>query len=210
MKRSLLISLISSAVILTSCSAALPVTDSCEEQTSAVVKEMSEETTEESFKTANASDTVTGYNEILGHEKWHMKCVGAQGSQGDWSNWIFVDDDTDEILGEWFGFDELTDYIHIADIDGDGTNELICNCRYGCDCAQRVMVYRNNNGTIEVGTASEQSLEAALGLSIECVLDYQLEYDEKSGQLELEYNRDGSVHQVDFNCFSYEPYVYEE
>jgi len=210
MKKTLFISLISSAVILTSCSVATPVTDSSVEQTSATVLGTNVESSDESSETTDASGTVAGNQEILGHENWHMNCVANQGSASSWTDWVFVDDDTNEVLGEWFGFDEVTENIHIADIDGDGTNELICNCQYGGDCARRVMVYRNNNGTIEVGTATEESLAYNLDLDIECTLDYQLEYDERTGQLELEYNRDGSVHTLNFDCFSYEPYVYEE
>lgn len=41
---------------------------------------------------------------------------------------------------------------HVADLDGDGVTELICNCVYGADGAQRVYLYTNRDGQILQGT----------------------------------------------------------
>ena len=40
---------------------------------------------------------------------------------------------------------------HVVDLDGDGVTELVCNCQYGADGAQRVFVYRLKNGAVEQG-----------------------------------------------------------
>lgn len=40
---------------------------------------------------------------------------------------------------------------HVVDLDGDGVTELVCNCQYGADGAQRVFVYRLKNGAVEKG-----------------------------------------------------------
>ena len=54
-------------------------------------------------------------------------------------------------IGESFGY-TIDD--HVVDLDGDGVTELICNCQYGADGAERVFVYRldTREGYIEQGT----------------------------------------------------------
>ena len=51
-------------------------------------------------------------------------------------------------IGESFGY-AIDD--HIVDLDGDGVTELVCNCQYGADGAQRVFVYRLKDGAVEQG-----------------------------------------------------------
>ena len=51
-------------------------------------------------------------------------------------------------IGESFGY-TIND--HMVDLDGDGVTELVCNCQYGADGAQRVFVYRLKNGAVEQG-----------------------------------------------------------
>lgn len=51
-------------------------------------------------------------------------------------------------IGESFGY-TIDD--HVVDLDGDGVTELVCNCQYGADGAQRVFVYRLKDGVVEQG-----------------------------------------------------------
>lgn len=51
-------------------------------------------------------------------------------------------------IAESFGF-TIDD--HIADLDGDGVTELVCNCQYGADGHESVYVYRRNGNLIERG-----------------------------------------------------------
>lgn len=51
-------------------------------------------------------------------------------------------------IGGSFGYN-IDD--HVVDLDGDGVTELVCNCQYGADGAQRVFVYRLKNGAVEQG-----------------------------------------------------------
>ncbi|MBQ1804671.1 MAG: hypothetical protein II010_02085, partial [Oscillospiraceae bacterium] len=52
-------------------------------------------------------------------------------------------------IAESFGF-TIDD--HVVDLDGDGVTELVCNCVYGGDGAQRVLVYRRSGSTIQRGS----------------------------------------------------------
>ena len=52
---------------------------------------------------------------------------------------------------------------YVADPDGDGENELICNCTYGADGTQRVFIFRNNAGIIEVGSFDETRMAREIG-----------------------------------------------
>ena len=56
--------------------------------------------------------------------------------------------DTSFRIAESFGF-TIDD--HIADLDGDGVTELVCNCQYGADGHESVYVYRRNGNLIERG-----------------------------------------------------------
>ena len=61
---------------------------------------------------------------------------------------VIPDSDTSFRIAESFGF-TIDD--HIADLDGDGVTELVCNCQYGADGHESVYVYRRNGNLIERG-----------------------------------------------------------
>lgn len=52
----------------------------------------------------------------------------------------------------------------LTDIDGDGVSELVCNEQYATG-AERVAIYRNNNGTVECGLIREDYIREKFGLS---------------------------------------------
>lgn len=53
--------------------------------------------------------------------------------------------------GEGFGFESAADGDYRDDLDGDGTEELICNCTYMADGVERVYVFRFRDGRVEEG-----------------------------------------------------------
>ncbi len=53
--------------------------------------------------------------------------------------------------GEGFGFESAADSDYRDDLDGDGVEELICNCTYMADGVERVSVFRFRDGKVEKG-----------------------------------------------------------
>lgn len=52
----------------------------------------------------------------------------------------------------------------LTDIDGDGVFELVCNQQYATG-AERVAIFRNNNGTVEYGLIREEYIREKFGIS---------------------------------------------
>ena len=70
--------------------------------------------------------------------------------------------------GEGFGFESAADGDYWDDLDGDGIEELICNCTYMADGVERVYVFRFRDGRVEEGEldkyediVSEEELDGA-------------------------------------------------
>lgn len=70
--------------------------------------------------------------------------------------------------GEGFGFESAADGDYRDDLDGDGIEELICNCTYMADGVERVYVFRFRDGRVEEGEldkyediVSEEELDGA-------------------------------------------------
>lgn len=70
--------------------------------------------------------------------------------------------------GRGFGFESAADGDYRDDLDGDGIEELICNCTYMADGVERVYVFRFRDGRVEEGEldkyediVSEEELDGA-------------------------------------------------
>lgn len=63
------------------------------------------------------------------------------------------EDEAETCIAQVFGYAVPGPEVYSRDLDGDGINELICNCMFGTG-AERVYVFRNNNGVIEKGYLS--------------------------------------------------------
>ena len=78
---------------------------------------------------------------------------------------LFVTCEDDRVVAECgrniapYGEPEAFSFV---DMDGDGISELICNYQYGTG-AERVIIYRNNNGTIECSGINEVYICKQLG-----------------------------------------------
>lgn len=86
---------------------------------------------------------------ILGFSNYY---VVAEEPFKDFVNWkYFVEVDGVEIcLAEVFGYTNPKTEVYQKDLDGDGASELICSSMYGTG-VQRIYIFRNHNGVIEVG-----------------------------------------------------------
>lgn len=86
--------------------------------------------------------------DVLGFDVCHVRMEEISPYQYEWHYFVEVDDE-EVCVAEQFGYDAPEAWSQ--DLDGDGMPELICNCTYG-DGTQKVIVYCNNNGTIEEGS----------------------------------------------------------
>lgn len=100
---------------------------------------------------------------------------------------LFVKSDDGRIIadfGRWLNISDDEGYFFI-DINGDGISELICNSQ-SADGAERVIVFQNNNGTIQCGLISEELILEKFNANW---IDYpgalQERYDDSSGAISL-------------------------
>lgn len=103
-------------------------------------------------------------------------------------------------LGESFGV-QIDDYTY--DLDGDGIEELICNCVFGGDGAFRVMIYRLRDGIIEVGRIPENDLELPgfQNWGANAIKEY---FDVNVGCVVLEYSSENGTRSVTCNYSDFE------
>lgn len=118
-----------------------------------------------------------------------------------------------QIIAESFGYEVAGAQPegYSVDLDEDGVPELICNCVYG-DGAERVLVYRNNNGVIEVGGLAERRLETDFNIDLMGGVGGIIErYDPVENVIHvINYATDGSVRTADVKGMEYlefRPYV---
>ena len=115
-------------------------------------------------------------------------------------------------IAESFGFD-LDEYA--VDLNGDGVIELVCNCVYGADGAQRAYVYRRNGDVIERGSIDygKVNLTAWDNWSVNSTAE---RYDPASGKIVVEYaslassSGDGSTPGTFIREVGYEDLAWEE
>ena len=129
-----------------------------------------------------------GYMDVIGH-----------------CNWTIYNGDGEEIACQ-FGFDcEDAPDCYVADLDGDGEDELICNCTYGADGTQRVFIFRNNDGVIEVGTFDETRIASEIGEEISAIA-YNVFYDEAQNSIVFVYIT-GNEYIIPLNDFTFSKYI---
>ena len=101
---------------------------------------------------------------------------------------LFVTCEDDRVFAECgrniapYGEPEAYSFV---DMDGDGISELICNYQYGTG-AERVIIYRNNNGTIECSGINEVYICKQLGLDmLGSATSYREIYDYQSQMIKI-------------------------
>ncbi len=71
-----------------------------------------------------------------------------------WKFYTEIDGEERQIAEAFGRFDDSMPAAYSVDLDGDGTDELVCNCVAGDGC-RSVWVYRNSGGTVERGCIRE-------------------------------------------------------
>lgn len=128
-------------------------------------------------------------------------CTGEFGDY-DYGTWSFYNEN-DELIAMQFAFGAADGpCYYLRDLDGDGSEEMICECIYNADGAQRVFIYRNNNGVVEVGVFDEDRMSEELGEDL-CVRSYDMYYDRAKNQIIYFDNFGEQEYEVDYSYFLY-------
>ena len=139
------VAILAMCLAMTSCSQAVT-----EEVVPASLPEESvTETTVEPFEPILITEDYDG--PILGFENWHIEYEDLSWGSIAAINAYLIDDDTGKKFAAYGGLqDELCAYL--ADLNGDGEPELVCNGAWGTetDFRNHTCIYRLNDGIIEI------------------------------------------------------------
>lgn len=141
-------------------------------------------------------DSLLGYDNVyyMGEE------IGPDAAQI-----FFYTEDNIEIAAQ-FGFNLHDPWIYSRDLDGDDVDELICPCQYTGDGVPCVLIYRNNNGVIEVGYPDPRRFEDLAGEEL-YALNCCSRYDFDTDRIVLYHRREELAELTidDYNFYEYEP-----
>lgn len=100
------------------------------------------------------------FDEVLGYRDYYVTV--EQNMPGFIIQKYFTEEDgVEKCIAQVYGYVVPGPEVYSRDLDDDGISELICNCMYGTG-AERVYVYRNNDGVIERGYLSYDPWDSAL------------------------------------------------
>lgn len=122
--------------------------------------------------------------------------------------WLFYNGNDVEIARQ-FDFNLVDSPVYyLKDLDGDGIDELICNCTYSADLCRRVYIYRNNNGIIEIGSFDEERMASSLGYNYGLGGErYHNEYyDAASDTLIFYYRPEDTEYEITIDDFNFQEY----
>ncbi len=147
------------------------------------------------------------YTNIMGYDGY---IVAVEETAPDFMTLYYCTEENgkEKCIAELFGFFGGEERAFIVDFDGDGITELVCNCMYGGDGAERVFVYRNNEGIIEQGYLDEiySDIENEIG-SAGAIKE---KYDPETGTFHVVVNADGrelkNVSFTGMDYFTFKPY----
>lgn len=110
-----------------------------------------------------AEDSLIGehnFTDVLGYQDYYVKV--EQTSPGFIIQKYYMKaDGVEKCIAEVYGYAVPGPEVYGIDMDGDGIKELICNCMAGTG-AERVVIYRNNDGVIERGHLSYDLWDSSL------------------------------------------------
>jgi hypothetical protein len=164
-------------------------------------------------KVENNPDDGKIFPEILGFNDYYVKA--EETTYGFVNRKYYTQIDGSEIcIAEVFGYVVPGPEIYSKDLNDDGINELICNCIYGTG-AQRVYIYRNNNGNIERGHLSYDLWNSSLfpGISNQGSSYIQEKYIEETNTYEIKYPTEAGEKSVIFenlDMFEFQEFIEEK
>ena len=212
------VAILAMCLAMTSCSQAVT-----EEVVPASLPEESvTETTVEPFEPILITEDYDG--PILGVENWHIEYEDLSWGSIAAINTYLIDDDTGKKFAAYGGLqDELCAYL--ADLNGDGEPELVCNGAWGSetDFRNHTCIYRLNDGIIEIAFPCYGNLEnssfvetypdvaADLGIDINSnnFTDYCDKFDPEKNSILLINLADGSEYEISYDCLKFSQYITE-
>ena len=209
------VAVLAMCLAMTSCSQAVT-----EEVPASVPEESVTETTVEPFEPILITEDYDG--PILGVENWHIEYEDLSWGSIAAINAYLIDDDTGKKFAAYGGLqDELCAYL--ADLNGDGEPELVCNGAWGSetDFRNHTCIYILNDGIIEIAFPCYGNLEnssfvetypdvaADLGIDINSnnFTDYCDKFDPEKNSIILINLADGSEYEISYDCLKFDQYL---
>lgn len=160
----------------------------------------------------DASEGKHNFKEILGYSDYDVKV--EQNMPGFIIQKYYAEvDGVDKCIAEVFGYAVPGPEVYSKDLDGDGVSELICNCMAGTG-AERIYIYRNNNGVIEKGRLVYDLWDENLfpGITNRGSSYIQEKYIAQTNTFEIAYPTEIGTETIvlaDMNMFEFEEFVEE-
>lgn len=199
MKKNLLVMTLCTAFLLSACANNSPeISIGSSQETETTVNEItiaSSETETEPVRIELGS--------LIGFENCY--CIKAAVA-GNHTGWAFYNGDNKQIAYQ-FGYEcqDKPEY-YLKDLDGDGIEEMICNCVYGADGAERVFIFKNNNGVAMIGKCKSEIVAASIDAEIHGANKYSEYYDKDSGTLIFRISVDNKSREMNIEDFTFEEY----
>ena len=195
--------LVISAIALTlcSCDPAVPKNTSAKDPSETVTEEPTEETAKDDFPGWNKQGL---YKLELGTLIGFEDCYAmAEMGPEDYTTWTIYNGNHEAIARQFAFGCEREPYYFLADVDGNGTDEIICNNRYNADGAVRIFIFRNNNGVPEVGIFDEEKMSAKRGEEL-YVLSYDTYYNPDEDKFFFVDIINDAEYPIDLSYFNFE------
>ncbi|MGN1105137.1 MAG: hypothetical protein ACI4RH_00685, partial [Huintestinicola sp.] len=152
--------------------------------------------------------TVKDFNDVMGFDGVIYSETAAAGH---WSHnfYLSVIDGKPVCIAESFG-SESGESDSITDIDGDGINELICNCFYGADGAQECFIYKMTDEGIIRASGHDLMGEEILKMQV-VAGNTSSEYLPEKNKMLCGYVEDEEYvtveYDIDMSVLNFEPFV---
>ncbi|MCR5805048.1 MAG: hypothetical protein K6G47_12395 [Clostridia bacterium] len=117
---------------------------------------------------------------LLGFENWY--CERTYDGYG-FSYWDFYTEDGSLFARQFGEACEEKPIIYIQDLDGDGKDELICDCYYRESGERHYFIYKNDNGVIKGGYLTIEKVCNIVGSQGISEWDYYEDYDKTDNRI---------------------------
>ncbi len=160
----------------------------------------------------NTSNSEYSFADVLGYSDYSVQV--EQNMPGFIIQKYYIEvEGIETCIAQVFGYAVPGPEVYSIDLDGDGINELICNCMAGTG-AERVYVFRNNDGVIERGWLSYDLWDATMfpGISNRGSAYIQEKYIVETNTFKIAYPTETGIESIilkDMDMFEFQEFVEE-